>query len=81
MIAPENSINWTVTYRHDSDIPVPYYKFFPYEKRTKPKRIRNYAATKTRKVAWFVSNCWASNARMEYARELGKYIEVHIYGR
>lgn len=41
---------------------------------------KNYAAGKTKKIAWFVSNCVAKNNRLEYARELGKYIEVDIYG-
>lgn len=41
---------------------------------------RDYAANKTKKVAWFVSNCGARNNRLQYARELGKYIEVDIYG-
>lgn len=41
---------------------------------------RNYAANKTKKVAWFVSNCGARNTRLAYARELGKYIQVDIYG-
>ena len=42
---------------------------------------RNYALGKTKKVAWFVSNCGARNKRLEYARELSKHIEVDIYGR
>lgn len=32
------------------------------------------------RVAWFVSNCGAKNSRLEYARELAKYIDVDIYG-
>lgn len=35
---------------------------------------------KTKKVAWFVSNCGAKNKRLEYALELGEHIEVDIYG-
>ena len=34
----------------------------------------NYAANKTKKVAWFVSNCGAKNGRLQYAQELAKYI-------
>ena len=34
---------------------------------------RNYAAGKTKMVAWFVSNCGPKNKRNEYARELAKY--------
>ena len=31
-------------------------------------------------MAWFVSNCGARNGRLQYAKELQKYIEVDIYG-
>ena len=40
----------------------------------------NYAQNKTKKVAWFVSNCGAKNNRLEYAHALQKYIDVDIYG-
>lgn len=33
------------------------------------------------KVAWFASNCNAANDRLEYAKELSKYIQVDIYGK
>ncbi|KAF7991003.1 hypothetical protein HCN44_000808 [Aphidius gifuensis] len=62
----ENAIvNWTATYRRDSDIVAPYEKWQYYD---------------SNKVAWFVSNCHARNERMSYARELSKYIQVDIYG-
>lgn len=41
---------------------------------------RNYALNKTKKVAWFVSNCGARNNRLQYAQELSKHIQVDIYG-
>ena len=34
---------------------------------------RNYAAGKTKMVAWFVSNCGPKNKRGDYADELAKY--------
>ncbi|CAG2103856.1 unnamed protein product [Medioppia subpectinata] len=73
--------NWTATYRHDSDIVAPYEKFVPYSQ-TIPKQsaLKNWAEGKTKEVAWFVSNCGARNKRLEYARELSRYIEVDIYG-
>lgn len=76
-----NIFNWTATYRHDSDIVAPYEKFVYYNDsvRTLPQN-KSYAAGKTKKVAWFVSNCGARNRRKEYAKELQKYIEVDIYG-
>ncbi|XP_004522511.1 glycoprotein 3-alpha-L-fucosyltransferase A [Ceratitis capitata] len=76
-----NAINWTATYRRDSDIMAPYDKWHYYD--TKIKQIEqdhNYALNKTKKVAWFVSNCAARNNRLQFARELQKYIDVDIYG-
>ena len=37
---------------------------------------RDYAANKTKAVAWFVSNCGARNGRLSYAKELSKFIQV-----
>ncbi|KAK9719064.1 Glycosyltransferase family 10 (fucosyltransferase) C-term [Popillia japonica] len=73
--------NWTATYRRDSDIVAPYERWTYYnpEVRQMPQ-ARDYAANKTKKVAWFVSNCGARNGRLAYARELAKHISVDIYG-
>ncbi|XP_066999052.2 glycoprotein 3-alpha-L-fucosyltransferase A [Anabrus simplex] len=74
--------NWTATYRRDSDIVAPYERWAYYDERVKqnPRMEHNYAANKTRKVAWFVSNCGARNRRLQYAHELQKYISVDIFG-
>ncbi|RWS16646.1 glycoprotein 3-alpha-L-fucosyltransferase A-like protein [Dinothrombium tinctorium] len=77
----DNFINWTATYRHDSDIVTPYEKFVYYGKNhLVNKTKRNYAKGKMKKVAWFVSNCGAKNNRLKYAKELKKYIDVDIFG-
>lgn len=69
--------NWTATYRKDSDVVAPYEKWEYYDPRVKQlEQDRNYAFNKTKKVAWFVSNCNARNNRLQYANELGKHIEV-----
>ncbi|XP_045174448.1 glycoprotein 3-alpha-L-fucosyltransferase A-like [Mercenaria mercenaria] len=76
--------NWTASYRRDSDIVAPYEKFVKYNRTVphiQPKLTKNYAAGKTKKVAWFVSNCRATNTRLEYAEELSKYIQVDIFGK
>lgn len=75
-------INWTATYRRDSDIVTPYEKWIYYDEKAKRSWTtkRNYAANKTRQVAWFVSNCNARNGRLRYAHELRKHIPVDIYG-
>ncbi|XP_064480218.1 glycoprotein 3-alpha-L-fucosyltransferase A-like [Ornithodoros turicata] len=76
-------INWTATYRRDSDIVTPYAKFVLFDPFVKklPLNGRNFAQNKSKAVAWFVSNCRAHNSRLEYAQELRKYIQVDIYGR
>ena len=57
-------------------------KFHPYENQeyrdTRTNRIRNLSKRKikTKKVAWFVSNCNAKNNRLNYAKRLAKYIQV-----
>jgi len=76
-----NIFNWTATYRTDSTIVAPYERWQYYNENVKTmKQEVNYAANKTKQVAWFVSNCGARNGRLNYARELGKYINVDIYG-
>jgi len=73
--------NWTATYRTDSTVVAPYERWQYYNENVKTiKQEKNYAANKTKQVAWFVSNCGARNGRLNYARELGKYINVDIYG-
>ncbi|CAD7005457.1 unnamed protein product [Ceratitis capitata] len=71
-----DAINWTATYRRDSDIVAPYEKW----KINQIEQDHNYALNKTKKVAWFVSNCGARNGRLQFAHELQKYIDVDIYG-
>lgn len=75
-------INWTATYRRDSDIVAPYERWVYYNPKWKQRATpeKNYAANKTKTVAWFVSNCAARNNRLQYANELKKYIPVDIYG-
>lgn len=79
-------INYTATYRWDSDIVTPYDKYLEYDSSASPEHKSvllktNHAAGKTKKVAWLVSNCDdIPNGRVEYARNLSKYIEVDIYG-
>ncbi|XP_013391746.1 glycoprotein 3-alpha-L-fucosyltransferase A-like [Lingula anatina] len=77
------TFNWTMTYRMDSDIYSPY--GFPLlEKNHKETRERDFlsvARSKTKLAAWAVSNCNCRSRRMEYVKELQKYMSVDIYGR
>jgi len=73
--------NWTATYRSDSTIVAPYERWQYHHPSTYSMPLqKNYAANKTKQVAWFVSNCGARNGRLQYAQELAKYIGVDIYG-
>jgi hypothetical protein len=75
------SINWTATYRRDSDIVAPYAKWVYYDPTVTALPVtRNHAANKTKMVAWFVSNCHARNNRLQYVKELARHVGVDIYG-
>ena len=72
-------INWTATYRLDSTI------YTPYDEYVKERKLSHYPTfnvytSKTKLVAWFVTNCGSKNGRLKYAQELQKYIPVDIYG-
>ncbi|KAF2364979.1 Glycosyl transferase family 10 [Trinorchestia longiramus] len=76
-----NVFNWTATYRHDSDLVAPYERYMYHDPFIKQRnQTISYASGKSRQVAWFVSNCGARNNRLQYAKELGRYIGVDIYG-
>ncbi|XP_026804497.1 glycoprotein 3-alpha-L-fucosyltransferase A-like [Rhopalosiphum maidis] len=77
-----NMINWIATYRHDSDIVMPYarWAYFNPSVTQVDQLNRNYSLNKTKQVAMIVSNCNTNNKRLLYAKELGKYISVDIYG-
>jgi len=70
--------NYTMTYRLDSDIPVPYGQFI--ERKDKFSVTENFAGGKKKFAAWFVSNCRDHSGRQEVAKNLQQYIDVDIYG-
>ena len=74
-----NKINWTMSYRRDSDI---WYPYGTITKRDLPNEVDylSIAQNKTKKVAWFVSHCYTPSRREKYVRELRKYISVDVYG-
>ncbi|KAG8193548.1 hypothetical protein JTE90_003757 [Oedothorax gibbosus] len=75
-------INWTASYRRDSDIVAPYEKWVPYTPATPPKsRRRRKKKRGSGRVAWFVSNCGARNKRMQYAKELSRHYPVDLFGK
>ena len=65
------------TYELDSDVPLPYFSWAEYNFRKEP-----LPKTAKSMVAMFISNCGASNGRLEYIRELMSYgITVDSFGR
>jgi len=76
-------INWTATYRHDSDIVMPYQRWAYYDQSvTQVEQFnRNYARNKTKQVAMIISDCYTDNIKeLLYAKELSKYnLSVDVY--
>ena len=89
--------NLTMTHRWDSDVVHPNGWISPVDPEIVPMNPdseqleqlidqgvssgENYAAGKTKMVAWLVSNCGDENGRIEYAQHLNKFINVDIYGK
>jgi hypothetical protein len=83
LVAPSalsNLVNWTITYRRDSTIQLPYghmtaRNYSDAKGRDAEMSTINYAGRKTKKIAWIVSNCerpFVINGRFSYATELSK---------
>ncbi|XP_076058074.1 alpha-(1,3)-fucosyltransferase C-like isoform X2 [Oratosquilla oratoria] len=74
-----NLFNWTMTYRLDSDVPLPYGRV-NHLRVPLPKSRRNYASTKTKLAAWFVSNCKTDGFREMLVLKLKQYVTVDVFG-
>jgi alpha-1,3-fucosyltransferase len=87
-----NFFNWTLTYRWDSDMVMPYGYVRPtgivplHPSKDEMKQLIsnqkiNHAAGKTKMAAWMVSNCLTQRSgRNEMVKILQKYIQVDVYG-
>ena len=74
-----NIINWTMTYRHNSDIWLPYFKAVELDPNDpRSNKNENYADGKTGLVAWVVSNC--GRIRDTVAHQLEAFIDVDVAG-
>ncbi|XP_029062776.1 alpha-(1,3)-fucosyltransferase 4 [Monodon monoceros] len=77
-----NLFNWTLSYRADSDIFVPYGYLYP---RTHPNEqppgLVPPLARKQGLVAWVVSNWDERQARVRYYRQLSQYVTVDVFGK
>ena len=72
--------NWTMSYRRESEVYIPYGMYKSIEKEARDFRQTHAPDEKDTQVAWLVSNCNAKERR-EYVEELQKYINVSIYGK
>lgn len=79
----EGVFNLTMTYRADSDIPVPYGYLIPFPHRGPHKRpaLQIPSHHRPHLVAWVVSNWSESQARVAFYYELVRYIRVDVFGR
>ncbi|XP_075693061.1 4-galactosyl-N-acetylglucosaminide 3-alpha-L-fucosyltransferase FUT6-like [Rhinoderma darwinii] len=72
----DNLINFTMSYRADSDI------FSPYGWLEPNQQEENFTIPpKTKLVAWAISNWNPHSRRVHYYQELRKFLSVDIYGR
>ena len=90
----DNFFNWTVTYRQDSTVTLPYGWFNKIKKHPTGKKlkklIRNFGKEHSHlakksiasnvSVAWFVSNCFTAGNREEFVEDLRQFMDVDIYG-
>ncbi|KAK6194607.1 hypothetical protein SNE40_000212 [Patella caerulea] len=79
-VAWQHEINWTMSYRLDSDIVYPYGLI---TKRNLPsnKNYTDIIKRKTKVAAWMTSHCRTSGKREQYVREIRKYLSVDIWGQ
>ncbi|KAJ8986193.1 hypothetical protein NQ317_005667 [Molorchus minor] len=72
--------NWSMTYRMDSDIPVPYGRTLS---KKHPEQSVILTLNKRRDILITIlgSNCGGVNHRWDYIKELQKYIKVDVYGK
>lgn len=73
-------INWTMTYRHDADVWLPYgiFKETPYPIKIDYDEIWN---AKNGMVVWLVSNCLHRNGRLDLVHAMqAQGLSVDIYG-
>ena len=80
-----NFFNWSISYRQDADIRLPYGSFrqLKPEEYVKPNRT-SYTKSDNQSsaiVAWMVSHCITDGRREDYVNELQKYIDVDVYGQ
>ncbi|KAF2883560.1 hypothetical protein ILUMI_22624 [Ignelater luminosus] len=80
----EDNFDWLMTYKMDSDIPMPYGRTISLTKEEKTKKFDFEEWNKSKKQDVLLVNvdsyCRASNNRWVYIKKLQKYITVDRYG-
>lgn len=71
--------NWTMIYRHDSDVFVPYGNLVKFNSTAETNRSKVWQS-KSVLAVWPASNCHTVSKREVYVRELRKYVGVDVYG-
>ncbi|KAM4019207.1 alpha-(1,3)-fucosyltransferase 7 [Anomaloglossus baeobatrachus] len=70
-----NTFNWTLTYREDSDIFVPYGQLVP------NLAMTLNATMKAGLVSWVVSHYHRTQERANFYKEFSSYLKVDVYGK
>lgn len=77
-----NLFNWTLSYRADSDVFVPYGYLYPRTHASdQPLGLAPPLARKRGLVAWVVSNWDERQARVRYYHQLSQHVSVDVFGR
>eukprot|EP00794_Sanderia_malayensis_P009357 gene9357-10344_t len=76
-----NSVfDWTMTYKFDSDIWLPYARYYPLKHReAHGMKVVNYAQSKTKLISWLVSNCGL--IRDSFVHEMEQHLHIDVAGK
>nr|XP_037286029.1 alpha-(1,3)-fucosyltransferase C-like [Rhipicephalus microplus] len=78
-----DTFNWTMSYRKDSDVYVPYGRIIlrnATSATAKTRDMRTIWKSKKKTAVWIVSNCQTESKREVFVRELRRYMDVDVYG-
>ncbi|XP_055933249.1 alpha-(1,3)-fucosyltransferase C-like [Argiope bruennichi] len=75
-----NMFNWTMTYRKDSDIAIPYGKAVRTNASSfDTNNVYSLWRSKSKMAVWMVSHCDTDSRREDYVKELTKHMDVATY--
>lgn len=75
-----NMFNWTMSYRFDSDVFVPYGRLTKTGNVSVEKDHKELWRSKSEMAVWMVSHCDTDGRREAYVEELKKHMSLHVYG-